>query len=259
VPITNSEKSVVDKKIIGKWFGSEIGNDGIFKRRNDFFFEVLDFNSKEYLLLLTSSDGSMPFKMFSSKIKDKLFYNVCPIGNVENEKPGWLFFTIESLGAEEGKIRFINDLLKKKFTKSKDLEKYLSKNYDLLMKEWLATEDTFYREEFFIWDKVNKLKTKDLSEAHRMADNYEQTKDKSFAQLSESSKNTLDNATTAYLLSNSYQAFVYNKQFNPKFTIILKFNNGSGKILDFGDENIFYDRESGFHYKLKPGIDYPKN
>ena len=259
VPISNSDKSKIDKRILGKWFGSEIEEDGILKKGTDFFFEVSDFNSKEYLLLMTSSDGSMPYKMHSSKIKNKLFYNVSPISNDENEEPGWLFFTIDSIGTEEGSIRFISDVLEQSFTKSKDLEKYLNKNYDKLMKELLSEEGKLYREEFFLWDKVNKLKTKDLAEASRINDNYDQTADKSFNQLSASPKTTLDNTTTAYFLANSYHAFVYDKQFNPKFTIIIKFNDGSTKILDFGNENLFYDRESGFHYKVKPGVDYPKN
>jgi hypothetical protein len=40
VPISNSDKSKIDKRILGKWFGSEIGEDGILKKGTDFFFEV---------------------------------------------------------------------------------------------------------------------------------------------------------------------------------------------------------------------------
>jgi hypothetical protein len=259
VPISNSEKSSIDARILGRWFSAEIDEENKLIEKSDFFFELLDFNSREYAILATSPEGSVVLKMHDSKIKDKTFYNVVSISNDKEEKPSWFFFTIDNIGIEEGTFRLVTDSLKQNFKKSKDLEKFLVKNYDKLFREWMSRELKIYREEYFLWDKVNSLKTNDIEEVSRINEDYNYTRDKTAAQLSISAKTVLDKKTTAYFLANSYQSYTDKTGFAAQFSLFVKFNDGSTKILDFSANNVdFYDRSTDRFYKVKPGVSYPK-
>ena len=259
VPISNPDKSVIDQKLLGKWFGAELDkeNDNLIKKSDD-YLELLDFNSKEYALMFTSPEGTMLFKMHSSKLKDLTVFNVFPISNDNEEEAVWFFYLIEQQNNEMISVRYISDSLKQKFSKSKDLEKFLSQNYNKLQKEWLSEPVEFYREGYFLWDRVNNLKTANIEEVSRMDAPYLEIADKTAAQLSIMSKKVLDKASTAYLISNAYQS---SRPFNfdPLYSLLLKFQNGTMKVLDFdSNESTFYDRSNGRYYKMKEGVKIDK-
>ena len=151
-------------------------------------------------------------------------------------------------------LRYISDSLKQKFSKSKDLEKFLTQNFNKLQKEWLSEPVQFYREQYFLWDRVNTLKTANLTDVSRMEAAYLEIADKTAAQLSIMPKKTMDKAVTAYFISNAYQSA---KPFNfePVYALLLTFQDGSMKVLDFdSSESTFYDRSNGRYYKIKEGV-----
>lgn len=255
VPISNTDKSVIDQKLLGKWFGAEADreNDNLFKKSDD-FLELLGFNSKEYALMFTSAEGTMLFRAHNSIIKDRTIFNVFPISNEAQDEPTWLFYQIESSTDEMISLRYISDSLKQKFSKSKDLEKFLTQNFNKLQKEWLSEPVQFYREQYFLWDRVNTLKTANLTDVSRMEAAYLEIADKTAAQLSIMPKKTMDKAVTAYFISNAYQS---SKPFNfePVYALLLTFQDGSMKVLDFdSSESTFYDRSNGRYYRVKDGV-----
>jgi hypothetical protein len=255
VPISNSDKSVIDPKLLGKWFGAEtnIENEDLIKKSDD-FIELLDFNAKEYALMFTSSEGTMLFRMHNSKIKEMSIFNIFPISNDEEDEPVWFFCEVDNANDEMASVRFISDSLKQQFSKSKEMEKFLTKNYDKLQKEWLSEPVQFYREQYFLWDRVNSLKTADLEEVSRMDAPYLEILDKTAAQLSIMPKKTLDKAVTAYLISNAYES-TKPFDFEAANSLLLKFQNGTMIVLDFdSSESTFYDRSNGRYYKVKEGV-----
>jgi hypothetical protein len=255
VPISKADKSVIDQKLLGKWFGAELDkeNDNLIKKSDD-YLELLDFNSKEYAIMFTSPEGTMLFKMHSSKLKDLTVFNVFPISNDNEEEAVWFFYLIEQQNSEMISIRYISDSLKQKFSKSKDLENFLSQNYNKLQKEWLSEPVEFYREGYFLWDRVNNLKTANLEEVSKIEAPFSDIADKTAAQLSITPQKSIDKASTAYFISNAYQS---SRPFNfdPLYSLLLKFQNGNMKVLDFdSNESTFYDRSNGRYYKIKEGV-----
>lgn len=255
VPISSSDKSVIDPKLLGKWFGAEtdIENENLIKKSDD-FIELLDFNAKEYALMFTSPEGTMLFRMHNSKIKEMSIFNIFPISNDAQDEPVWFFCEVDNVNDEMASVRFISDSLKQQFSKSKELEKFLTKNFDKLQKEWLSEPVQFYREQYFLWDRVNSLKTADLEEVSRMDAPYLEIADKTAAQLSIMSKKVQDKAVTAYFISNAYES-TKPFDFEATYTLLLKFQNGTMKILDFDkEESTFYDRSNGRYCKVKDGV-----
>ena len=255
VPISSSDKSVIDQKLLGKWFSAETDkeNENLLKRSGD-FIELLEFNAKEYALMYTSEEGSMLFRMYNSKIKDMSIFNIFPVSNDKEDEPVWFFCEVDNVNDEMASVRFISDSLKQQFSKSKDLEKFLTKNIDKLKNEWLSEPIQYYREQYFLWDRVNTLKTTDLEEVSKMYAPYLEIADKTAAQLSIMSKKVLDKAVTAYFISNAYES-TKPFDFDPIYSLLIKFQNGSMKILDFdSNESTFYDRSNGRYYKVKDGV-----
>lgn len=73
VPITASDKSVIDAKILGKWYVLEKDEEKATLKRTEECMRVLDFNGKEYAVLAESQGATMLFKVHSSIIKKKHF------------------------------------------------------------------------------------------------------------------------------------------------------------------------------------------
>jgi hypothetical protein len=68
------------------------------------------------------------------------------------------------------------------------------------------------------------------------------------------SKKVQDKAVTAYFISNAYET-TKPFDFEATYTLLLKFQNGTMKILDFDkEESTFYDRSNGRYYKVKDGV-----
>lgn len=255
VPISSSDKSVIDQKLLGKWYGANVDkeNSNILEKADE-YLELLDFNAREYALTLTSPEGPMLFKMHNSMVKDLRIFNIYPISNDKEDEPVWFFCEVDNVNHEMASVRFISDSLKQQFSKSKDLEKFLTKNIDKLKNEWLSEPIQYYREQYFLWDRVNRSKTTDLEEVSKMDAPYLEIADKTAAQLSIMSKKVLDKAITAYFISNAYES---TKPFNfdPIYSLLLKFQNGTTKVLDFdSNESTFYDRSNGRYYKVKDGV-----
>ena len=255
VPISSSDKSVINQKLLGKWYGADVDkeNSNILKKTDE-YVELLDFNAREYALMYTSEEGSMLFRMYNSKIKDMSIFNIFPISNYKEDEPVWFFCEVDNVNDEKASVMFISDSLKQQFSKSKDLEKFLTKNIDKLMNEWLSEPIQYYREQYFLWDRVNTLKTTDLEEVSKMDAPYFEIADKTAAQLSIMSKKVLDKAVTAYYISNAYES-TKPFDFEATYTLLLKFQNGTLKILDFNNsESTFYDRSNGRYYKVRDGV-----
>jgi hypothetical protein len=259
VPISGSDKSVIDQKLLGKWYGADVDkeNSNILKKTDE-YVELLDFNAREYAFTLTSPEGSMLFRMHNSQVKDLRIFNIYPVNNDKEDDPVWFFCHIDDVSNDMLNLSYISDSLKEKFSKSKDLEKFLTKNIVKLKKEWMSEPVKFYREEFFLWDRVNTLKTADLEEVSRIDASYPEIADKTAAQLSIMSKKTMDKAVTAYFISNAYQS-AKPLNFNPIYSLLIKFQNGTMKILDFNSsESTFFDRSNGKYYKVKDGVKMDK-
>jgi len=255
VPISSSDKSVINQKLLGKWFSAETDkeNENLLRRSDD-FIELLEFNAKEYALMYTSEEGSMLFRMYNSKIKDMSIFNIFPVSNDNEDEPVWFFCEVDNVNDEMATVRFLSDSLNQQFSKSKDLEKFLNQNYGKLKNNWLSEPIQYYREQYFLWDRVNSSKTTDLEEVSKMDAHFLEIADKTAAQLSIMSKKTLDKAVTAYFISNAYES---TKPFNfePIYSLLIKFQNGTMKVLDFdSSESTFLDRSSGRHYKVKEGV-----
>jgi hypothetical protein len=259
VPISSSDKSVINQKLLGKWFSAETDkeNENLLRRSDD-FIELLEFNAKEYALMYTSEEGSMLFRMYNSKIKDMSIFNIFPVSNDNEDEPVWFFCEVDNVNDEMATVRFLSDSLKQQFSKSKDLEKFLNQNYGKLKNNWLSEPIQYYREQYFLWDRVNSLKTTDLEEVSKMDAPFLEIADKTAAQLSIMSKKTLDKAVTAYFISNAYES---TKPFNfdPIYSLLIKFQNGTMKVLDFdSSESTFLDRSNGRYYKVKEGVEMGK-
>jgi hypothetical protein len=259
VPISSSDKSVINQKLLGKWFSAETDkeNENLLRRSDD-FIELLEFNTKEYALMYTSEEGSMLFRMYNSKIKDMSIFNIFPVSNDNEDEPVWFFCEVDNVNDEMATVRFLSDSLKQQFSKSKDLEKFLNQNYGKLKNNWLSEPIQYYREQYFLWDRVNSLKTTDLEEVSKMDAPFLEIADKTAAQLSIMSKKTLDKAVTAYFISNAYES---TKPFNfePIYSLLIKFQNGTMKVLDFdSSESTFLDRSNGRYYKVKEGVEMGK-
>ncbi len=255
VPISSSDKSVIDQKLLGKWYGADVDkeNSNILKKTDE-YVELLDFNAREYAFTLTNPEGSMLFKMHNSIVKDLRIFNIFPISNDKEVEPVWFFCEVDNVNDEIASVRFISDSLKQQFSKSKDLEKFLTKNIDKLKNEWLSEPIQYYREQYFLWDRVNTLKTTDLEEVSKMYAPYLEIADKTAAQLSIMSKKVLDKAVSAYFISNAYES-TKPFDFDPIYSLLLKFQNGTMKVLDFdSNESTFYDRSNGRYYKVKDGV-----
>lgn len=259
VPISSSDKSVINQKLLGKWYSAETDkeNENLLRRSDD-FIELLEFNAKEYALMYTSEEGSMLFRMYNSKIKDMSIFNIFPVSNDNEDEPVWFFCEVDNVNDEMATVRFLSDSLKQQFSKSKDLEKFLIQNYGKLKNNWLSEPIQYYREQYFLWDRVNSSKTTDLEEVSKIDASYLEIADKTAAQLSIMSKKVLDKAVTAYFISNAYES---TKPFNfdPIYSLLLKFQNGTMKVLDFdSNESTFYDRSNGRYYKVKDGVKMDK-
>jgi hypothetical protein len=259
VPISSSDKSVINQKLLGKWFSAETDkeNENLLRRSDD-FIELLEFNAKEYALMYTSEEGSMLFRMYNSKIKDMSIFNIFPVSNDNEDEPVWFFCEVDNVNDEMATVRFLSDSLKQQFSKSKDLEKFLNQNYGKLKNNWLSEPIQYYREQYFLWDRVNSSKTTDLEEVSKMDAHFLEIADKTAAQLSIMSKKTLDKAVTAYFISNAYES---TKPFNfdPIYSLLIKFQNGTMKVLDFdSSESTFLDRSNGRYYKVKEGVEMGK-
>jgi len=259
VPISSSDKSVINQKLLGKWFSAETDkeNENLLRRSDD-FIELLEFNAKEYALMYTSEEGSMLFRMYNSKIKDMSIFNIFPVSNDNEDEPVWFFCEVDNVNDEMATVRFLSDSLKQQFSKSKDLEKFLNQNYGKLKNNWLSEPIQYYREQYFLWDRVNSSKTTDLEEVSKMDAPFLEIADKTAAQLSIMSKKTLDKAVTAYFISNAYES---TKPFNfdPIYSLLIKFQNGTMKVLDFdSSESTFLDRSNGRYYKVKEGVEMGK-
>jgi hypothetical protein len=255
VPISSSDKSVINQKLLGKWFSAETDkeNENLLRRSDD-FIELLEFNAKEYALMYTSEEGSMLFRMYNSKVKDMSIFNIFPVSNDNEDEPVWFFCEVDNVNDEMATVRFLSDSLKQQFSKSKDLEKFLNQNYGKLKNNWLSEPIQYYREQYFLWDRVNSSKTTDLEEVSKMDAPFLEIADKTAAQLSIMSKKTLDKAVTAYFISNAYES---TKPFNfdPIYSLLIKFQNGTMKVLDFdSSESTFLDRSNGRYYKVKEGV-----
>ena len=255
VPISSSDKSVINQKLLGKWFSAETDkeNENLLRRSDD-FIELLEFNAKEYALMYTSEESSMLFRMYNSKIKDMSIFNIFPVSNDNEDEPVWFFCEVDNVNDEMATVRFLSDSLKQQFSKSKDLEKFLNQNYGKLKNNWLSEPIQYYREQYFLWDRVNSSKTTDLEEVSKMDAPFLEIADKTAAQLSIMSKKTLDKAVTAYFISNAYES---TKPFNfePIYSLLIKFQNGTMKVLDFdSSESTFLDRSNGRYYKVKDGV-----
>ena len=259
VPISSSDKSVINQKLLGKWFSAETDkeNENLLRRSDD-FIELLEFNAKEYALMYTSEEGSMLFRMYNSKIKDMSIFNIFPVSNDNEDEPVWFFCEVDNVNDEMATVRFLSDSLKQQFSKSKDLEKFLNQNYGKLKNNWLSEPIQYYREQYFLWDRVNSSKTTDLEEVSKMDAPFLEIADKTAAQLSIMSKKTMDKAVTAYFISNAYES---TKPFNfePIYSLLIKFQNGTMKVLDFdSSESTFLDRSNGRYYKVKEGVEMGK-
>jgi hypothetical protein len=253
VPITASDKSVIDAKIIGRWYVLEKDEENATLKRTEEYLRVLDFNGKEYAVLAESKEATMLFKVHSSIINKKTFLNIFPIEEPEKDVDrNYIFFIIDSLDSEKAALRYITDSIKVQFNNSKEFEKYLKKNFEKLTREAMSAPFYYYRAEYFLWDKLNTLKSSDIENVFEIDALFTETADKSATQLSIFPKKQSDKENAINILKNAYQSDEITDEFQPIYTQLLQFNDGKMKVFYFSKDRLsFRDAENEIVYKIK--------
>lgn len=164
----------------------------------------------------------------------------------------YIFFIIDSLDSEKAALRYITDSIKVQFSNSKELEKYLKKNFEKLTREAMSAPFYYYRAEYFLWDKPNTLKSSDIEIVFEIDALCTETADKSATQLSIFPKKHSDKENAINKLKNACQSDEITDEFQPIYTQLLQFNDGKMKVFYFSEDRLsFRDADNEIVYKIK--------
>lgn len=137
VPITNSNHSVIDSKLLGQWF---LSSENV-KDDTSGFLEVIPFNKNEYLIQLKEFVDStrhiesiVNLRMFASEVNNKTYLNLQFIGS-ENDNQ-FMIYRFKSISGNRYKLYFLaKDKFTKTFTDSESFKKHIenhSKEFEKL-------------------------------------------------------------------------------------------------------------------------------
>ncbi|MFK7808689.1 MAG: hypothetical protein AB8F74_12870 [Saprospiraceae bacterium] len=162
VPITNSNDSIINKDLTGRWIG--LSQDE-FQHYPQIEIMLQSFNEKEYIGQLThyndkgrNISSTELYKVFNTIIESDEYLNIKPIGTNDQN---FIFYKIEKDFKDSIHIRYLTDSLKLKFETSNEFKDYLVKEELKFETEFLSPPIPFYRWRTLTWDHINKINRTD--------------------------------------------------------------------------------------------------
>ncbi|NOU61536.1 hypothetical protein [Marinifilum caeruleilacunae] len=130
VPLGNPGDTELDDKFLGKWILSEE------KKTEEVsgHIEIIPFNRQEYLVqIIEYADSTdylesiLNFRMFPSKIKKDIYYNLQMLGT--DEKSSFLIYKLKAISGNRYKLLYLaKDHFEKQFNSTGEFRKYVESN-----------------------------------------------------------------------------------------------------------------------------------
>jgi hypothetical protein len=255
VPIRGAENSKVEQKLLGFWHFAEIDEVSGLLSKTEESLHVMNFNGREYAVMTESNGETALFKVHSTVINNKTFLNIFPVIDASlKAESKYYFFVIDAMHEDSASLRYITDSIKVEFDKSKDLEKFLKKNYLKLDKEWMSAPFVYYRDSYFTWDKVNAEKSTDIEEMWLLKVTPTESENIAAVHLLSMSKMTIDLKLGQYMISTAYLSDEDISNFTARKPYLLKFKNGKYRLLHFSEDmKSCLDKSDGKLYSFKQG------
>ena len=118
-------------------------------------------------------------------------------------------------------------------------------------KEWMSDSFKYYRETYFLWNRVNEQKASDIENLWLLEGEMMELKDKSEAQLSLYPRTEIKKDLIERIFNNAFLSHKMPSDYSHHYTYLLKYKNGKYDILYFtSDEKIFYNKTQNRYYKI---------
>ncbi|PLX02936.1 MAG: hypothetical protein C0594_11415 [Marinilabiliales bacterium] len=131
VPINKVSKQKIDSALVGNWTIQYYNNE--WRNTDNDYISIIPFNQHEYLVRLIGIKDSiitdiMLFRMYPSRIKDHTIYNMQIMET--GTKSSFSFYTVNKINEKQLLLKGLSENFTEiEFNKSKDLSKYIMKNY----------------------------------------------------------------------------------------------------------------------------------